>query len=73
MTKPSLRAGSIYRNRSSLSKEMKGIAEIKNTFRSETGRVYGPEFIELGLKIGEKIYRFLRERFSEELAQGETA
>jgi hypothetical protein len=49
---------------------MEGIAEIKDTFRSETGRVYGPEFIDLGLKIGEKIYQFLKERFSEELARG---
>jgi hypothetical protein len=51
-------------------KGMEGIAEIKDTFRSETGRVYGPEFIDLGLKIGEKIYQFLKERFSEELARG---
>jgi hypothetical protein len=48
-------------------KGMEGIAEIKKTFRTETGKVYGPEFIDLGLKIGEKIYLFLEERFSEEL------
>jgi hypothetical protein len=51
-------------------KGMEGIAWIKETFRSETGKIYGPEFIELGLKIGEKIYQFLQERFSEELQQG---
>jgi hypothetical protein len=49
---------------------MEGIAWIKETFRSETGKIYGPEFIDLGLKIGEKIYQFLQERFSEELQQG---
>ena len=50
-------------------KGMEGISSIKETFRTETGKIYGPEFIELGLKIGEKIYLFLQERFSEELRQ----
>jgi hypothetical protein len=53
-------------------KGMEGIACIKDTFRTEPGKIYGPEFIELGLKIGEKIYQFLRERFSEELKQEKT-
>ena len=48
---------------------MEGISWIKDTFRTGTGKIYGPEFIELGLKIGEKIYQFLQERFSEELKQ----
>jgi hypothetical protein len=48
-------------------KGMEGILGIKETFRTETGKIYGPEFIELGLKIGEKIYQFLEGRFSEEL------
>ncbi|HYB21045.1 MAG TPA: hypothetical protein VEH09_08945 [Thermodesulfobacteriota bacterium] len=52
-------------------KGMKGIAKIKNTFRSETGRVYGPEFIDLGLAIGEKIYQFLQGRFATELTREE--
>jgi len=46
---------------------MKGIARIKDTFRTETGKIYGPEFIDLGLRIGEEIYRFLQERFAAEL------
>ncbi|MGQ9693359.1 MAG: hypothetical protein ACUVWV_01315 [Thermodesulfobacteriota bacterium] len=46
-------------------KGMKGIARIKDTFRSPTGKIYGPEFIDLGLQIGEKIYIYLKERFSE--------
>ncbi len=50
-------------------KGMIGIARIKDTFRTETGRVYGPEFIDLGLAIGEKIYQFLQERFATELSQ----
>ena len=44
-------------------KGMKGIARIKDTFRTEAGRTYGPEFIDLGLGIGEEILKFLRERF----------
>ncbi len=48
-------------------KGMEGISRIKETFRTETGKIYGPEFIELGLKIGERIYQFLLDRFSEEL------
>lgn len=46
---------------------MKGIARIKETFRTETGKVYGPEFIDRGLQIGEKIYTFLKERFAAEI------
>jgi hypothetical protein len=52
-------------------KGVKGIARIKDTFRTETGKVYGPEFIDLGLQIGDKIYQFLLERFAEELSQEE--
>jgi hypothetical protein len=48
---------------------MEGISWIKKTFRTETGKIYGPEFIELGLRIGEKIYEFLQQRFYEELQQ----
>ncbi len=48
---------------------MEGISWIKDTFRTETGKIHGPDFIELGLKIGEKIYQYLQERFSEELQQ----
>ena len=53
-------------------KGMEGISWIKETFRTETGKIYGPEFIELGLKIGGKVYQFLQERFSEELQQEKT-
>ncbi len=47
---------------------MQGIAKIKDTFRTDAGKQYGPDFIDLGLKIGEKIYAFLQERFAAELA-----
>jgi hypothetical protein len=47
-------------------KGMEGIARIKGTFRSEAGKTFGPEFIDLGLQIGQKIYAFLLERFPQE-------
>jgi len=50
-------------------KGMEGISRIKQTFRTETGKTHGPEFIEIGLMIGNKIYQFLEERFAEELKQ----
>lgn len=50
-------------------KGMEGIARIKETFRTPTGRAYGPEFIDLGLRIGEEIYQYLRVRFAEDLVR----
>ncbi|MDH4163870.1 MAG: hypothetical protein OEW15_14460 [Nitrospirota bacterium] len=37
--------------------KMKGIASIKETFRTATGRRYGPEIIEQGISIGNAIYK----------------
>ncbi len=36
--------------------KMKGIERIKGTFRTGTGRRYGPEFIDQGIVIGNAIY-----------------
>jgi len=36
--------------------KMKGIERIKATFRTETGKQYGPEFIDQGIQIGNAIY-----------------
>ncbi len=36
--------------------KMKGIEKIKETFRTGTGKRYGPEFIDQGLTIGNAIY-----------------
>jgi hypothetical protein len=36
-----------------------GIVRIKETFRTPTGRQYGPDFIDKGLEIGEKLYEEL--------------
>jgi hypothetical protein len=38
---------------------MEGIKRIKDTFRTVTGKKYGPEFIEIGLEMGEEIYENL--------------
>ena len=36
--------------------KMKGIEKIKETFRTNTGKRYGPEFIDQGIMIGNAIY-----------------
>jgi len=41
-------------------KGIKGIIRIKDTFRTATGRKYGPGFIEKGLRIGEELYDWYR-------------
>jgi len=41
--------------------KMKGIEKIKETFRTDTGKRYGPEFIDQGLGIGNAIYNELTE------------
>jgi hypothetical protein len=46
--------------------KMKGIEKIKETFRTATGRQYGPEFIDQGITIGNTIY----EEMSSMLRQG---
>ncbi len=38
---------------------LEGIARIMDTFRTPTGREYGPDFIARGLLIGERLYREL--------------
>ena len=42
-------------------KGLKIIDSIKDTFRTTTGQIYGPEFIEIGLEIGNFVYRRLKE------------
>jgi len=43
----------LYRN---FLEKMKGVGRIKETFRTETGKRFGPEFIDLGIEIGNEIY-----------------
>jgi hypothetical protein len=36
---------------------LKYIQSVKATFRTQTGKKYGPEFIDIGIKIGRAIYK----------------
>ncbi len=36
------------------------IGSIQNTFRTPAGKIYGPEFIEVGLEMGKKIYLIIQ-------------
>lgn len=36
------------------------VASVQNTFRTNPGKIYGPEFIELGLVMGRKIYHIIQ-------------
>jgi hypothetical protein len=35
---------------------LEGVGRIRETFRSETGRRYGPDFIDRGMEIGKRLY-----------------
>jgi hypothetical protein len=37
-------------------KGMEGIKRIRETFRTHTGKIYGPDFIDRGIEIGMKFY-----------------
>ncbi len=38
---------------------LKTLGKIRDTFRTSTGKEYGPDFIALGLKIGKRLYKEL--------------
>ena len=40
-------------------KGMEGIERIRETFRTRTGRIYGPDFIDRGIEIGMKFYAIM--------------
>ena len=48
-------------------KGMEGIAKIKSTFRTDTGKQYGPQFIDIGLAIGEELYQVIKREFAQYL------
>ena len=45
-------------------KGMAALARIKTTFRTATGIEYGPQFIDLGLAIGEDLYQTILKDFA---------
>jgi hypothetical protein len=46
---------------------MEGLEKIKTTFRTQTGKKYGPRFIDIGMAIGEKLYGVIQAEFSDYL------
>lgn len=40
------------------------IVRIRDTFRSETGKKYGPGFIDIGISVGEKLYEIIKSEFA---------
>jgi hypothetical protein len=42
---------------------MKGIEKITQTFRTPTGKEYGPDFISRGLEIGRRLYTELKHKY----------
>ncbi|MBW2407490.1 MAG: HD domain-containing protein [Deltaproteobacteria bacterium] len=43
---------------------MEKLARIRHTFRTNTGKKYGPQFIDLGLAIGEKLFDVIQTEFA---------
>ncbi len=37
-------------------KGMEALGRIRETFRTPTGRDYGPDFIDLGIEVGRRFY-----------------
>lgn len=48
---------------------LKALQKIKSSFRSATGRKYGPQFIDMGVYIGEKLYSIIRDEYSEHIGK----
>ena len=49
-----------------------GVIRIKDTFRTNVGIQYGPEFIDLGVRIGKEIYRHLQRNLDSLASENET-
>jgi hypothetical protein len=45
-------------------KGMEGLEQIKSTFRTQTGKKYGPQFIDIGLAIGQELHKVIRTEFA---------
>ena len=46
---------------------LESLRKIRSTFRTKTGKRYGPDFIDRGLRIGERLYGALRDAFPQTL------
>ena len=45
-------------------KGMERLSKIKSTFRTKTGKKYGPQFIDIGLAIGEELLKVINAEFA---------
>ena len=45
-------------------RSMEKIASIKRTFRTGTGQMYGPEFIDIGIAIGKELLKYIQAEFA---------
>lgn len=45
---------------------LEGIAKIRESFRTATGRQYGPDFVDRGLLIGRRLYEALKRDLAQE-------
>jgi hypothetical protein len=43
---------------------MKRLMDIRRSFRSRSGKKYGPQFIDIGLAVGKKLYEYIGDEFS---------
>ena len=43
---------------------MKTVAKIRHTFRTDTGKKYGPQFIDIGLAIGKELFDVINRDFA---------
>jgi len=43
---------------------MEKLAKIKRTFRTRTGKKYGPQFIDLGVSIGKELFNVINTEFA---------
>lgn len=45
-------------------KGMQGLERIKGTFRTPTGKTFGPQFLEMGIDIGRELFDVIQREFS---------
>lgn len=45
-------------------KAMESLAKIRDSFRTPAGKKYGPQFIDIGLAIGEELYKVITSEFT---------
>jgi HD superfamily phosphohydrolase YqeK len=44
---------------------MEKLAKIKNTFRTVTGKKYGPQFIDIGLAVGRELFDVIKKEYAD--------